>query len=73
MRQLRFTEYDGEDNDDLFVWGIKDGEENWFPTYEVMPMWMTPESLDDEDGFWTVRSEKLGIITFQSIDIEEDN
>jgi hypothetical protein len=52
---------------------MKDGVEDYFAPNEVMPMWMTPEASDDEDGFWTVRSEKLGIITFQSIDIEEDN
>jgi hypothetical protein len=71
--QLRFTDYDGRANDDLFVWGMRDGVGDYFAPNEVMPMWMTPEASDDEDGFCTVRSEKLGIITFQSIDIEEDN
>lgn len=71
--KLRFTDYDGRANDDLFVWGMKDGAEDYFAPNEVMPMRMTPEASDDEDGFWTVRSEKLGIITFQSIDVEEDN
>jgi len=73
MTQLRFTDYNGLASDDLFVWGMKDGVEDYFAPNEVMPMWMTPEASDDEDGFWTVRSEKLGIITFQSIDIEEDD
>lgn len=71
--QLRFTDYDGRANDDLFVWGMRDGVGDYFALNEVMPMWMTPEASDDEDGFWTVRSEKLGVITFQSIDIEVDN
>lgn len=70
--KLRFTDYDGIDDDSMLVVGWDEGGE---PLYvklsEAMPM--VSAGADDEDGFWTVRSDKLGIITFQSIDIEEDN
>jgi hypothetical protein len=70
--QLRFTNYDGLDNGNLLVAAF---DENGDPMYveqsQAMPMHCA--GLDDEDGFWTVDSEKLGRITFQSIDLEEDN
>lgn len=71
MTQLRFTDYDGLASDDLYVWGMKDGVEDYFAPNEVLPM--SSADIEDEDGYWTVISEKLGRITFQSIDIEEVN
>lgn len=73
MKQhLRFTDYDGRDDGSLLVVGWDEGGE---PLYveqsEAMPM--VSADGDDEDGYWTVISEKLGRITFQSIDIEEVN
>ena len=70
-RYLRFTDYDGRDDGSLLVIGWQAGLEQEFVQSEVMPMWSA--DIDDEDGYWTVISDKLGRITFQSIDIEEDN
>jgi len=70
--QLRFTDYGGMDDGSLLVVGWDEGGD---PLYvklsEVMPM--VSAGADDEDGYWTVISEKLGRITFQSIDNGEDN
>ena len=73
MKQyLRFTDYDGRDDGSLLVAGWQDGVQKSFVQSEAMPMWFAPD-VDDEDGYWTVDSAKLGRITFQSIDLEEDN
>lgn len=66
---LRFTDYDGRDDGTLEVVGIKAGRTYSFVQSEVMPMY--DAGVDDPDGFWTVWSERLGLIQFQSIDIEE--
>ena len=68
--QLRFTNYDPAEDGDLLIVGFKDGREYDFLPSEVMPM--VSAHIDDKDGYWTVISDKLGRITFQSIDIEED-
>ena len=73
MKQyLRFTDYDGGDDGSLLVVGWDEGGEPFYVEQsKAMPM--VSADIDDEDGYWTVISEKLGRITFQSIDIEEDN
>ncbi len=68
--RLRFTDYDGRDDGSLEVVGIKAGRTYGFVQSEVMPMY--DAGVDDPDGFWSVWSERLGLIQFQSIDIEED-
>ena len=72
MKQLRFTNHGGLDDGDMLVacWD-KDGDPMYVKQSAAMPM--VSAAIDDEDGYWTVDSEKLGRITFQSIDIEEDN
>lgn len=77
-RYLRFTDYDGRDDGSYLVVGWQAGVEKDFVQSEVMPMWSADDGLpnevdDDEECYWNVISEKLGRITFQSIDIEEDN
>lgn len=69
-RYLRFTDYDGRDDGDMLVacWDT-DGDPMYVEQSEAMPMWCA--DINDEDGYWTVISEKLGRITFQSIDLEE--
>ena len=77
-RYLRFTDYGGMDDGSGLVVGWQAGKEKWFEQSEAMPMWSADDDLpdevnDDEECYWTVISEKLGRITFQSIDLEEDN
>lgn len=69
--KLRFTNYGGDNDDDLRVVGWT-AHRGWtfYNQSEVMPM--TDGCQNDEDGFWTVESERFGLIMFQSIDIEED-
>tara|TARA_R100000329_G_scaffold108546_1_gene89164 strand:+ start:423 stop:644 length:222 start_codon:yes stop_codon:yes gene_type:complete len=67
--QLRFTDYDCRDDGSLEVIGIKAGRTYSFVQSEVMPMY--DAGVSDPDGFWSVWSERFGLITFQSIDIEE--
>lgn len=69
--QLRFTDYGGLDDGDMLVVGWKAGREYDFVQSEVMPM--RDAGINDPDGFWSVWSERLGLIKFQSIDIEENN
>lgn len=76
-RYLRFTDYGGRNNDSYLVVGWQAGVEKDFVQSEVMPMWSADDDLpdevdDDEECYWTVISKKLGRITFQSIDVEED-
>lgn len=69
--KLRFTDYGGGAGwDELSVYGIKDGTPGYYLPRDVMPMVDAGE--EDEEGWWTIASKKLGRITFQSIDIEED-
>ena len=68
--KLRFTNYGGANDDSLLVVGWKAGREYDFVQSEVMPM--RDAGLDDPDGFWSVWSQRLGLIMFQSIDIETD-
>ena len=73
---LRFTDYGGRDDGSGLVVGWQAGKEKWFEQSEAMPMWFADDDLpdevdDDEECYWTVISEKLGRITFQSIDLEE--
>jgi hypothetical protein len=77
-RYLRFTDYGGRDDGSFLVVGWQAGVEKHFVQSEAMPMWSADDDLpdevdDDEECYWTVISEKLGRITFQSIDLEEDN
>lgn len=70
--RLRFTNYSGGDDGDMLVacWDT-DGDPMYVKQSDAMPM--VSADIDDEDGYLTVDSDKLGRITFQSIDIEEDN
>lgn len=68
--RLRFTDYDGRDDGTLEVVGWQAGIEKDFVQSEVMPMY--DAGVVDPDGYWSVWSERLGLIRFQSIDIEED-
>ena len=68
MRQyLRFTDYDGRDDGSYLVVGWQGGVEKLF-VHDDLPN----ELDDDEECYWNVISEKFGRITFQSIDLEED-
>jgi len=69
--KLRFTDYGGANDDSLLVpgWTAHGGWKDYVQS-EVMPM--TDGCQNDEDGFWTVESERFGLIMFQSIDIEVD-
>ena len=76
-RYLRFTDYDGRDDGSYLVVGWQKNVEKAYEQSEVMPMWSADDGLpneldDDEECYWNVISEKLGRITFQSMDIEED-
>ena len=76
-RYLRFTDYGGRDDGTLLVTGWQAGVEKHYEQSEAMPMWSADDGLpaeieDGEERYWTVISEKLGRITFQSIDLEED-
>ena len=71
MQSLRFTSINGiaPDPDDA-VWVECIG---WLRMRDLLPMWTAPEAEHDQDGDWTVLSERYGVVTLQSIDIEEDN
>lgn len=68
--RLRFTDYGGNDDGSLEVVGIKAGRTYSFVQADVMPMYHA--GVNDPDGFRSVWSKRLGLIRFQSIDIEED-
>lgn len=72
---LRFTPINGvAPTPDMMVWGrTPHNGERWFSVEDVMPMWQPVEPQDDEEDEWTVWSWRYGLITFGSIDIEEDN